>query len=249
MGDLSEYRGLLTVVSFLGMFALLISLIPSGFNAAQDVRLVNAEQYEGFEAIDLQNFAETWNGSIDAGEMWGILHLQHIDIGGYQFDLVSLNANPPNDVIQMYHYDYWWIFVVGSHKMTWYDKRGFDLGTTVNKAELDSNYEVGKPLEFKAQCPHFFVKVFMNFNTTIYDLPSEAWDDNDLHVLIGINFDQTQTVFNAWDIIGMILFFSLPDINPIINAMIAIPLWACIAYVSFILILRAIGAIWGGGGA
>jgi len=247
MGDVSEYRGLLTVVSFLGLLALLISIIPSGFvESAQDVRLINAEQYEGFEAIDMQNFSETWNGSIDAGGMWGILHLQQIDIGGHAFDLVSSHEH---DIIQMYHYDYWWIFVTGSHKMTWYDKRGIDLGTTVTKAELNANYEAGKPLEFKVSCPHFFVKVFMNFNSTTYATPALAWDSNELLVLIGIDFSQAQTVFNAWAIIGMILFFTLPEIHWVINAIMAIPLWIAIAYVSFILLLRAVGAIWGGGGA
>jgi len=67
--------------------------------------------------------------------------------------------------------------------------------------------------------------------------------------MIGINFDQTGTGYNAWDLIGMLLFFQLPDVHWIINILLALPFWVPVAYLTFIFILRAIGAIFGGGGA
>lgn len=203
---------------------------------------MDAEQYEGFEAIDMQSFAETWNSSLDGG----VLNIQNIDIGGHDFDIWSSSISGE---MQMYHWDYWWIFPVGKHYMTWTDKRGTNCGDTLTSEELEANYEVGEAIEFKVSCPHFFVKSFFNFNTTLYDSPTEAWDADALWILVGINFDQAQTGFNAWAVIGMLLFFSLPEIHWFVNALIAIPIWAAIAYISFILLLRAIGAVFGGGGA
>ncbi len=64
-----------------------------------------------------------------------------------------------------------------------------------------------------------------------------------------IEFDQVNTSANAWSIMSQILVFDLPEVNSIINILISVPIWIGIAYLSFIIILRVVGAIFGGGGA
>jgi len=49
--------------------------------------------------------------------------------------------------------------------------------------------------------------------------------------------------------IGMLFTASLPDVDPSLNYIIAIPLWICCSYLIFIFVLRIIGAVFGGGGA
>jgi len=112
--------------------------------------------------------------------------------------------------------------------------------------EIDADKE---KLSYTIQCSHFQMKGFFGYNDTLYSSPSQAWDHHGLWILLGINFDQMSTGFNAFNLIGMLLFFQLPMVHPIINYIIAVPIWVCIIYLSFIFILRALGAIFGGGGA
>jgi len=45
---------------------------------------------------------------------------------------------------------------------------------------------------------------------------------------------------SAWNIVGMILFFQMPQVHPLFNLMFALPIWACIVYTIYRLILLAI---------
>jgi hypothetical protein len=100
--------------------------------------------------------------------------------------------------------------------------------------------------------------VHFGFNTSMYGDPSFAWDNNtgnpvpdDLWVLSGINFDQTRTTYDAWGLIEAILFFNLPSVlegtPAFIGYILSIIVWIPIIYVTFILLLRSIGALFGGG--
>ena len=122
-----------------------------------------------------------------------------------------------------------------------------NVGEQLTPDILNQEYSDFGVMEYTSNCEHVEFVVILNFNDTLYSTPSDAWDSDELYVFTGIHFDQTQTTFNVWEIIGMLLFFGLPDVHFLINAVISIPLWCCIAYLSYILILRTIGALFGGG--
>jgi len=249
MGDISEMRGLVTVISFIGCFALILSLIPSQFLiAGYEGRTVTPPDY--FEAIDIQSFKETWvytmnetGGGLHYGMYW-----VDVDIGSRDFDLAYRPANETDHNIVLTHYWSEWIILPFSHRMDFINKEGISRGDILEEDELNNDYN-NENSQYKAECSHFFVRVYFGYNETLYSSPIDAYDHHGLTILIGINFDQAGTGYNAWDLIGMLLFFQLPDIHWIINILIAIPLWACIAYLTYIFILRTIGAIFGGGGA
>jgi len=115
-------------------------------------------------------------------------------------------------------------------------------------SELNSDFQNNRA-NYKAQCAHFFVRIYFGYDETLYSSPENAWNYHGLNMLIGIDFDQVSTGYNAWSLIAMLLFFQLPEIHWVINALIAVPIWLCVGYLSFIFILRSIGAIFGGGGA
>jgi hypothetical protein len=78
------------------------------------------------------------------------------------------------------------------------------------------------------------------YNTTSYDNCTQAYENDALGIWLGINFDQVNTQYNAWNLISMILFFQMPDVHPLINVIIAIPIWVTIAYLVFTLITKLI---------
>lgn len=249
MGDISELRGIITIGSFLGILVLLIGWIPAPFYVEEyEGRTITAPEY--FEAIELEQYATIWNFTLDESDQdpeyllgWWVLQQE---IGGHHIEFWYIPANSSNtEMFAVRHSEFWWIFKTGRHVMELWngdETRGDNLG----KSEIDADYE-NDDLSYTAKCDHAEVDVFFAFNETKYSTPTEALNHHGLHCMVGIEWDQVATSMSAWDIIGMLLFFQLPNVHWMVNALIAIPIWLGIAYLSFIMILRAIGAIFGGG--
>jgi len=244
MGDISEIRGLVVIFSFIAVFVIIIGLIPSQFLIADyEGRTIDVPDY--FEAIDLLFYIDTWNQTLDdSGSLQGGYYIYTFVFGGHNLRLLD-RVNPQ---LWMQHYWYWLFFPTGHHYMKWLNTKGVSRGTDLTPSELDSDYTEGN-IRYRVKCSHFQMDAFFGFNETTYSSPSDAWDNNELALLLAIEFDEATTSINAWSLISMLLFFQLPDVHWIINALIAIPLWIAIAYLAFIMILRTIGAVFGGGGA
>jgi len=251
VGDISELRGLLIIGTFLGTFLLIAGLIPSGFYAFE---------YEGqaitppdfFDAIDIQSFAETHVYVLnETGGAPAFLDYYYVDVGtgGHDLNLYYRIANSsyPLDMYVRHAFGEWWGWVY-FHDLEWINGAGTSRSFRLEVTELNADFE-NERANYKVECSHLFIRVYFGYNDTLYSTPEEAWNYHGLNVMIGIDFDQTSTGYNAWSLIGALLFFQLPEIHWIVNALIAIPLWLCISYLCFIFILRAIGAIFGGGGA
>jgi len=231
----------LFLITFLSVFGLLIGTIPAGFFPVGDeYREQQVSDY--FEAIDLQYFAETWEytlnatGGTDAGAGWYFID---IDIGNRDFDLWYKKAgNPPLKLYFVHRYT-WLIFPV-SHKMRWINYQGVNRGDEleVTEMELDTS-----DLRYTTECSHFNVKTFFAYNETAYSNVTDAWNGSELNMLVAIDFDQQQTGMNAWNLIAMILFFQMPDVHPLLNAFIAIPIWVCIAWLTFAFIIAVVKSL------
>jgi len=129
------------------------------------------------------------------------------------------------------HYASWWI----------YAESGVNYGNWLSIEKLDECWDnESSMVAFNIRTTEVQMRVYFGFNTTKYSKPSEAYYDDGLSCLYGIGFDQINTSTNAWNLIGSLLFFQMPDVHPAINALIAIPLWALIAYLIYVLILKAI---------
>ena len=162
---------------------------------------------------------------------------------------MTFGGSPPTRIIQIARFVSLWVF-------TWFVewgsfwREGFEIGRTLGVTQLDSDYASDdlEGLEYVikfGETTQFYV--FFAFNETTYATPQDAWEQSELHEFWGMNFDQAKTGYAAWDLIAMLLFFNLPTVHFLINALLAVPLWIAIAYLSYILILRAIGAVFGGG--
>jgi len=251
MGDISEIRGLITVGTFLACLVLLIGLIPSGFfPQTYEGRTVNVPEY--FEAIDIASFIETWSATFNesAGEDWklaGYYENEHykkdVDIGGWDFDLIYSKANKAHKDIILQHW--WGWFGMQWTWLIWYNSEGIDRGEILSGSEIDEDYS-DEAMTYVAKTEDFQCRAYFGFNDTKYSSPTEAWDNYELDILIGMKFDQVNTSINAWSLISMLLFFQLPEVHWIINALIAIPIWITVAYLIYVLIIKIIPFIAGG---
>lgn len=250
MGDISELRGLVTVITFLGVFALLIGWIPSTFFTAGEEREVYVPDF--FDIVDVYSFAETstWQLNETGGDYswaeWAVYYVS-VDIGSWDIDFYYRRPGFGDYYCELQHVWYEWWVIPSHHLLEWFNRAGVSRGTDLRLSEIETDAAGASTVTYRAVCGHTTYHTTFAYDEDVYSSYEDAWDNGDLFVFFGVNFDDVNTSYNAWQVISMLLFFQLPDINPIINAIIAVPLWVCIAYLSFILILRAIGAIFGGG--
>lgn len=249
---MSELRGLVSVVSFLGVVVILMSTIPTEFLIDhEDYYTVTVPEY--FEPMEIYNFVSSWTGTVDNetySNTWlGTSYfVQDLDDGGGDFGGWELEfwSDYDDDTLFFLHVETWFIFSF-RHPLEWLREDQYSLGDYISATELNATYQTYDRLEFVSSCEHFQVFAFFDFNQTTYDDPLDAWEQDELYIFVGMQYDQTDTTYSAWEIIAMLLTFKLPNIQPLINMIIAIPIWISIAYLIFILILRAIGGIFGGG--
>lgn len=261
-GRLAELSPLIVAVTFLGAFLILAVMIPPEFIAAgeyEDYRQVTVPDY--FEAIDVQSFAETWVYTMNETEgysLWesSLLRIYKVPevppnnglFGGHWIDLFYREANYSDKFICIEHLWTDWGFP-RVHHMNWLDAQGVtvtDIFPTqyydfygISVETIESDIENGAA-SYTVKCDHFQMQVFIGYNTTLYETVEDAWDHHGLNMLWGIDFDQTNTRMNVWNLIAMILFFQMPNIHWAINALIALPLWTCIAYLTFVFISKLI---------
>ena len=62
---------------------------------------------------------------------------------------------------------------------------------------------------------------------------SVTYEDDNLKVIQSMGLDDTYTSLNIWNLLGAIMWFRSPDIHPIINVLIAVPLWISFIWVAF----------------
>lgn len=250
MGDISEIRGLVVVITFLGTLFLLLAWIPPELYEAGEYRTVEAPDI--FESIDVFRYAET--KTIRMNETGGVYlgNIYFIDgtLGERDIDFFYRIANEtPLECWVDHEWVEWIIIPMGEH-LTWVNRQGIERGTelSVDSMELDREAD-NASVRYRLVSKKFNFQYFGSFafNSTLWGNFTDAWNHHGLWFFMAVDFDQVNTSYNAFQLIGMLLFFQLPEINFYINALIAIPIWIAIAYITIILIYRTLGAIFGGG--
>ncbi|MDH5635297.1 MAG: hypothetical protein OEY47_01340 [Candidatus Bathyarchaeota archaeon] len=234
-----EIRALIVVVTFLSSFFILSFAIPSGFFVSpyEGKKEINVPEY--FEAIDIYSYAETYNFTITNSSVFE----KYFTLGNWN---VLFNSYYDVEKMKGSIYDSWWLFKWNFRSLKWYNKQGVQVSYDyysqyINHDILDANYDSSKQeCKFTLSNSDVTFHVYFGFNQTAYSKPSDALAQNDLECLFCINFDEVNTSFNAWNLIGSILFFQMPNVHVAINMLIAIPIWLLIAYLVYVLILKAI---------
>ncbi|MEM3629099.1 MAG: hypothetical protein QXE06_06985 [Candidatus Bathyarchaeia archaeon] len=249
----TEQSMLVTVVTFLGIFFILGSIVPPGFMATvAEPRKVKVPEY--FESVDLNRYS-----AYEVINLTWSMNWYDFDLGGWKFQIywTSPMWGAP-DCILFRRKDSWWIFSWFVEEGKWYNPQGVKVSRVrsvlyteimldfecITGDTLNENYQ-GDLIEFKIVFSVTEFTAHFAFNTTKYASPKEAWENNELYCLIGMTFDKQNTTLSAWNLVGALLFFKMPDVHPVLNAIIAIPIWIAIAYLIYILILKAIPFVGG----
>jgi len=253
MGNLAELRGIVFVISSLSFFFITIAFIPSGFYQNQNPTQLNEmidldipETYRAYE-ITVLNYSETYYLNCSELGLVGTNRWADFTLGGWDIQFRYIQDPTLNEYRMMvYHQSKWWIFIIESHGMKWYDKEGYLIsqelyGDPVCYPEkIIDKFDENGFAKFRVECQHFGMDIVLHYNTTEYSNFFEAFKDNQFEAVFGINPHDLNTKLSAWDLIGKLLFFQMPNIHPILNMLIAIPIWTCIAYLIYVLILKVI---------
>lgn len=91
---------------------------------------------------------------------------------------------------------------------------------------------------------NYYVQIHYDEGT--YGNMTQAWDNGELYVWIGLGWEQLPTTVNAWKVITNLLLFQSVEVHPYIDPFISIGLWVIIAFLVFTLISRIVPFIKGG---
>jgi len=122
--------------------------------------------------------------------------------------------------------------------MWWMSAEGIDRETYLDITEIDEDWDTEiDASEYTVSCSHFTMKSWISYNTTLYNSTLYAWDNDDLHILFAIDFEELGSRWDIFSLITGVLFLQLPDVHPLLNMFIAIPLWICIVWLTFAFII------------
>jgi hypothetical protein len=244
--EMPPLKPFIFVITLLAIFGILVVTIPYGFLAETEEYDTQTLPEGKFKISDLQSYASTWIYVLNetGGQEYSLLGVDadlycvELEIGGHDFNFIYSQANETNKYVFFEHkYTIWWFFGT-SHLMEWINKLGVSRGGSLSGANLEADYDTALPYE--VSCSHTHLDVSFDYDEETYSNIEDAWNNHALSVFVGIDFDALATGLNAWDLIGMILFFQTPDVHPILNYMIGVPIWACIAWLSISIIIAII---------
>lgn len=242
-GKLAELVPLLTIMTFVGSFVLLTSLIPAALiGASPNMQGINVPtEYEAFDIILYNstsfpvNFTKYKEDYPSSWGYWG----DTIDVGETKILLGSYNTTNFKGYEPFFLAVYYIYYPLEYEQMTW--KIGTDVFTyKFTYDEMDDLAVKYEQLEFHVTYAEVSRTVLFNWNSTLYAKPSQACEVDAMTLVAGMTWDEMQTKTNAWTILGQLLFFQMPDIHWSINALIAIPIWIGIVYLLFAFVTKLI---------
>lgn len=261
MGDRSELSTIIIIGTFITLLVAMIALMPADFfypteteaaiqfESGFDVRgLLSYNQTEELAQSDMEtlNFPgigttryEDWGKDEFGHNMrW---HLKELGVDSFTFNQHGYT---------LFDLGTLW---TGGHNQEWITEAGISRGSFIFVSDLEADYDGAiNATRYKVRCEHFYWEAAFTYNVTAFSGFADAIDNDGLFLVAGFDWDQIGTTYNAWGIISGVLLFDLPgdlESNVWVYVIVSVPLWLAALYVSFILILRAIGAVFGGGGS
>jgi hypothetical protein len=248
-GNLAELRPLIFICAFVGMTVLLVSLMvsesPTMFSGASAGS--SATGTDSTNPLNIVAWNQTYILNITDPHANYYFVVQGWNIAVECMDILNSHC------IAMHTYDYWWIFNWNIDHFKWYEQNGTEVSTPgyqaqwLNMYTLDSDFAANKPLTYNAKNSKTMMQVTFAFNTTAYSKPSLAYSAGDLRMIFNMNLSERNTSLNALTFISGLFTFSLPGMPFVVNAIIWIMIFPALMYLSFIFVIKMLGAVLGGG--
>lgn len=248
-GNLAELRPLIFAAAFVGVAVLLV-----GWMVAETPTL--------FVGVDPGDSAivegSTSPLSLLAWNETYILNITDtfeylIEIGAWDVRVEKWDSTKS---FYMETYNYWSIFNWNMDPFYWYKDNvdvTHDYGyptpsrERIDISQLDADFAANKTLEYKAKNTRTEFSVTFGFNSTKYDEPHDAYDGDEMQMIFGVAWDERDSNVNAIGFISGLFTFSLPGVPIYVSALIWVMLFPPLAYLTFIFVIKVIGAVFGGG--
>lgn len=204
---------------FLIAFAGIISLIPNEMNSyGYQYNYGNPKDKipDSWNGIDLThfNFTGSWNWTIT-----GSAFTKFFDIGGRNLGLYGSHTILDKHLTLSHRYGF---LLAWDENLDWYDEShklvSYHYGSEsrIGDTQLNNAYtQFGGNITFTVLClglgsgsSKFNMTTLFSFNTTLYDTPTEAWDNSALKIFVGINSINSNWQRDIWNIITNLLGFN-----------------------------------------
>jgi len=263
-GDEDLIKPFMIVITFIGLSALLITISsPSQYWSS-----VNQEIVEGWETVGLQY--EFWDNNYtvtdsdtqihDGVNPWDIYHVvvEYDDPDNfYYFDLPDYYPSGPAIRVAIFRnnpaYDLgdtnWWetsenCFIVSRSTQDW-------PFINIRKAVVPfSELEVSTLSNNRSYASFNLGEVNATIFITAMDedfsVAESLYMNENYNIKIGTAVGQNIGSTSMWTALGQLLTLKLPNCHPVVNALLAIPLWAGIGFMAVMIVSRFIPFIGGG---
>ncbi len=227
-------------VSFLGCFVALIGLIPSDFYAySKEYSQFDVPDY--FSQEDIQTVQHFLNTTIYPSVPY---HDEWFDFTAdvnYKF---VVRWYQTLGWIKVYHIT-WQFFNIWSdfEQMKCLDAYAISKNVLVQAWDADLNVSKIYPV----RCDHITIKMWFQDNNLTRNNIGAGFDEGELRCAIGFGFSDYEAKLQAWDVLGRLLTFQSPEVfgfeggvATTLNLLLALPFYACVGVLIYILILKAI---------
>lgn len=231
----SEQYGFVFAVLFLTLFAGFTAMIPvdlQGTGSTPDI-LIPVDPALTSDFTDAEPFTKS-----DFGGVIGLYYLYY-DLGsvGNDFECDFYSATDSFSVGALVRILTLWFG--GLEYCNFVSKNGTNYGTTVSFTDIDNDAEEGATryeliLSESGNSAGAFI---FYYNTTTYTDSSDAWDNDELHLVHGVGFSPNTDIVSL--LVG-ILFLQLPDVPVGINLLLASAPWASVVYIIWFIIKESL---------
>jgi len=228
----SEYRGFVFGVSFILIFATLLSTIPVDFQGADTA----PDMVVGVDPLFVTGFSdfENWTkSSIDEGGNY------EYNLGGYSWLFITIADSFFSLGSKVLIGGVLWLGQLDSCKFI--TEEGLDRGGSLGIVEIAEDATDGV-IRYNLQSigsGNSRGGFVLYWNTTTYTDPLDAYNADVLYFLHGIGLGASATA-NIGALLVSLLFFQIPEVPLLVNMFIAIPIWASIVYVLWFVIKEMI---------
>lgn len=260
---------LIYTFTILGIFALLMGMVPGDFITAgqtYEPSYRDAEIEETFDTSSLliydyiasDNMTYPYTSLEDApsAPQWimGLPENQFLEIGwGIEkvgpWDLkVILARHRQRNWIGPFS---WYSTIANCY---FYTPDGTSVGVYLFKDTMEDYYsEATNGSAFYAKGGVIQTSIVIRKNDTSQTM-GENWDDGHFKYYLSYDVNWTLSGINAWNIVGQLLSFQTPNLGipgtwgSFMSMLIAIPTWACVAYICYKIVMGIIPFVSGGSG-
>lgn len=235
-GSGGEMRGFVFAVIFIIVFSTMLVSVPAGLQGPDET----PDTVIPIDPSIISGFAESENYTQSAfypvaGSYW----YEYDALGSRDWVAGTDNATIIQLAAKILFLGIFWFGQIDSCEFTTQD--GEDRGIQLSFSEIDADSTDGAvryslDLTTSGDSGGSFVAYW---NTTAHANSVDAWLADELYLIHGVGIAETATA-NIGALIVSLLFLQLPDVPVLINAFIAVPVWACVLFVLWFIIKEMI---------